>query len=124
MPSASYLTCPCHFFLCPVPPIRSRSPSRTPTPLQAKKHVSAMPPTLSSQVCIPQPFVALKAASPGKLATRIQSLQFVDMRELLQDNTALMERLSALPHNLAGGPFLRQQVITLLLTWVGAFSTY
>ena len=38
---------------------------------------------------------------PGKLVSRIQALEYVDMRELLTDNLALAERLAALPQGLA-----------------------
>ena len=46
------------------------------------------------------PFILSKVLPPvpSKIVGRIQSLQFVEMRELLPDNIALAERLATLPH--------------------------
>ena len=58
---------------------------------------------------------------------RIQSLEYVDMRELLPDNIALAERLGALPPGLAPPKPPGEQEISgerALMTWVSSFSTY
>ena len=59
--------------------------------------------------------------------SRIQALEFVDMRELLPDNLALAERLAALPQGLAPPKPPGEREITgdkALLTWVSSFATY
>ena len=67
------------------------------------------------------------APIPAKLVKKIQSLEFVDMRELLPDNIALSERLAALPPGLAPLKPLGQREIRgekALMTWVSSFATY
>ena len=64
---------------------------------------------------------------PGKLVSRIQALEYVDMRELLPDNLALAERLAALPQGLAPPKPPGEREITgdkALMTWVSSFATY
>lgn len=64
---------------------------------------------------------------PGKLVSRIQALEYVDMRELLPDNLALAERLAALPQGLAPSKHPGEREIAgekALMTWVSSFSTY
>ena len=45
-------------------------------------------------------FVLSKASAPipGKLVAKVKSLQFVEMRDLLPDNIALLERLATIPN--------------------------
>ena len=61
---------------------------------------------------------------PGKLASRIQALEFVEMRDLLPDNIALGERLEALPSHTAHLKAPETRNIGSLYTWVSAYSTY
>ena len=74
-------------------------------------------------------FVLSKASAPipGKLVTKVQSLQFVEMRELLPDNIALLERLATIPnmgtYN-TSQHLTPQREVSSLLTWVCAFTTY
>ena len=74
-------------------------------------------------------FVLSKASAPipGKLVAKVQSLQFIEMRELLPDNITLLERLAALPNTSALSHSKRctpQREVSSLLTWVCAFTTY
>ena len=58
---------------------------------------------------------------------KVQSLQFIEMRELLPDNIALLERLAALPSTSAlshSQHHTPQREVSSLLTWVCAFTTY
>ncbi len=61
---------------------------------------------------------------PGKLAQRIQALEFVEMRELLPDNVALAERLEALPTWVQPTKHPEQREVGSLLIWVSSFATY
>lgn len=64
---------------------------------------------------------------PGRLVSRIQALEYVDMRELLPDNLALAERLATLPQGLAPPKPPGEREIAgdkALLTWVSSFTTY
>ena len=64
---------------------------------------------------------------PGKLVSRIQALEYVDMQELLPDNLALVECLVALPQGLAPSKHLGEREIAgekALMTWVSSFVTY
>ena len=61
---------------------------------------------------------------PGNLVRRIQSLEFVEMRDLLPDNIALAERLEALPSHRSTSKAPEAREINALPTWVSAFSTY
>lgn len=56
---------------------------------------------------------------PARLVAKIQSNQFVEMKELLQDNIIVMED-AARPNDLR--PKLRE--VQSILTWVSAFITY
>ena len=107
-----------------VSPCLANLPSATESPLP-----SASPVPSSTKAMQHQPFILSKASPPvpGKLVSKIQSLQFVDMRELLPDNMALLERLSALPqgtaaHTATSSP--KQRDIPSLTTWTCAFTTY
>ena len=66
---------------------------------------------------------------PAKLTAKIISLQYVDMRELLQDNLGLLKNLEDLDTKLvsaslpsAARPKLRE--VKDILTWVLCFTTY
>ena len=66
---------------------------------------------------------------PAKLTATIISLQYVDMRELLQDNLGLLKNLEDLDTKLvsaslpsAARPKLRE--VKDILTWVSCFTTY
>ena len=92
---------------------------------QAKTMGQPMPPAAGSQQ--PTPSFLLSKSSPpipGKLVAKIQSLQFVEMRELLPDNIALLERLATLPQGSAVNTLTQQREVSSLLTWVCAFATY
>ena len=60
---------------------------------------------------------------PAKLVSRIQGLEFVEMRELLPDNIALSECLEALP-GAARFSNTPQREIASISTWTCAFATY
>ena len=64
------------------------------------------------------------APIPAKLVKRIQSLEYVDLRELLPDNLALSEKLDALPARASQSTNPEQREITKIVTWVSCFSTY
>ena len=61
---------------------------------------------------------------PDKLVRRIQSLEFVKIRDLLPDNNALGERLEALPSYTAHLKAPETRNIGSLYTLVSAYSTY
>ena len=66
---------------------------------------------------------------PAKLVQRIQTLQFVDMRELLPDNIALLRHMEALdsPNSLvsrATGARPRLREVNSLISWVLCYVTY
>ena len=74
-------------------------------------------------------FVLSKASAPipGKLVAKVQSLQFIEMWELLPDNITLLERLAALLNTSALSHSQRhtpQREVSSLLTWVCAFTTH
>ena len=75
------------------------------------------------------PFIrAVKGISPNprQAVAKVQSLQFIEMRELLPDDIALLERLAALPNTSAlshGQRHTPQREVSSLLTWVCAFTT-
>lgn len=63
---------------------------------------------------------------PGKLVSRIQALEYVDMQELLPENLAFAKRLAALPQGLAPSKHTGEREIAgerALMTWVSAFAT-
>ena len=68
-------------------------------------------------------------AIPGKLVRRIQALEFVDMKDLLPDNIALLEQLEALsgstqsPNQLGPARTPRRKVNSIT-TWASCFATY
>ena len=74
--------------------------------------------------------IVLSSALPpitAKLATKILSGQFVDMKELLADNMTLCHQLEAFPshqHLCTGGAKPRLRVIDSPLTWVSCFLAY
>ena len=77
----------------------------------------------------PAPFKIASSIVPilAKLVKKIQSLDFVEMRELLPDNIALTERLAALPSGLAQTKTPTEREIggdRALITWVSSFATY
>jgi hypothetical protein len=77
-------------------------------------------------VLVPQPFRLASSLHPipFKLVQRIQSLKFVEMRELLPDNMALAEKLEALPSRPdQPAKQLVQREVGSLLTWI-SFATY
>ena len=115
-------------------------------PEDAQTQLLALPPascpsqSSSSATVLPPPagppppptstpsFVLSKASAPipGKLVAKVQSLQFIEMRELLPDDIALLERLAALPNTSAlshGQRHTPQREVSSLLTWVCAFTT-
>ena len=105
-------------------PCLANLPSATESPLP-----SASPVPSSTKAMQDQPFILSKASPlvPGKLVSKIQSLQFVDIRELLPDNMALLECMSALPkgtyaYTATSSP--KQRDILSLTTWTCAFTTY
>ena len=60
---------------------------------------------------------------------KIQSLQFVDMRDLLPDNIALIERIDTLPQSVQiaraqHSSFQGQREISSVTSWACAFVTY
>ena len=57
---------------------------------------------------------------PAKLALKIQSLQFVEMRELLPNNLTIVK--DATSHPLDQRP--KQREVASILSWVSAFATY
>jgi hypothetical protein len=64
---------------------------------------------------------------PAKLVSCIQALEYVDMRKLLPDNLALVERLAALPQSLAPPNPTGEREISgdkALMTWVSSSCTY
>ena len=66
---------------------------------------------------------------PSKMVQRIQSGQFVEMRELLPDNVALCQHLESmhghLPfHSLSGHTRPRFREISTPLSWINCFLTY
>ena len=61
---------------------------------------------------------------PGKLVHNIQSLEFIEMRDLLPDNIALAKRLEALPTHWAPFKTPETREVGALSTWVSAFCTY
>ena len=63
-------------------------------------------------------------AIPGKLVKRIQALEYVNMRELLPDNLALVERLSALLPCLAPPKTPSESEISGDKTLMSSFATY
>ena len=74
--------------------------------------------------------IVLSLALPpitAKLATKILSGQFVDMKELLADNMTLCHQLEAFPshqHLCTGGAKPRLREIDSPLTWVSCFLAY
>ena len=98
-----------------------------------------MPPI--SSVVVPQPpqtsplpltagLVLSPAAEPipRKLVDKVQSGQFVEMRELLSDNISLVHQLESIqgfsPLNLLGATRIRLREITSLSTWIYCFLGY
>ena len=63
-------------------------------------------PLTPAGACSPAPFIFSKASTPipAKLVAKIQALHFIDTRELLPDNIALMERLEAFPPHVGQVP--------------------
>lgn len=61
---------------------------------------------------------------PPKLVRKIQSLDFINMRELLPDNMALTERLEALPHSAQQPHGHTQREVDSILTWACALLVY
>ena len=66
---------------------------------------------------------------PAKLVQRIRALQFVDMRELLPDNIAILRHMEALdspnplaPRATGARPRLRE--VSSLISWVLCYVTY
>ena len=98
-----------------VPAVQSLMPSASSTPS-------------STKAAQPQLFILSKASPPvlAKLVAKVQALQFVDMRELLLDNMALLDRLSVLPQGTAppSNSSPKQRDIPSLTTWVCTFATY
>ena len=60
---------------------------------------------------------------PAKLVKKIQTMEFVEMRELLPDNVALAERLEALPSTAASNHAPLREVASIT-SWTCAFATY
>ena len=60
---------------------------------------------------------------PAKLVSKIQSLQFMEMRELLPDNIAACADSTTVP-NVRNDLRPKQREISSILTWVSAFVTY
>ena len=73
----------------------------------------------------PPPFILASNLPPilAKLVKKIQALEFVPMRELLQDNIQLSERLEALPRATYQQAHAQREVDSIL-TWAGAFLSY
>ena len=57
---------------------------------------------------------------PCKLALKIQSLQFVEMRELLPDNLSIVEDALLCPPDQRS----KQREVSSILSWVSAFAMY
>ena len=67
------------------------------------------------------------APIPSKLTQKIQSLEFVDMSELLPDNIELQRRddgSTRTDTHASGAGRRRSRQITSLLSWVQCFATY
>ena len=83
------------------------------------------PLTQRSGARFPAPFILSKASTPipGKLVAKIH---FIDMRELLPDNIALMERLEVFPAHVGQAPRQKgtQREVASIRSWVCAFTTY
>ena len=87
------------------------------------------PAQLETGLSTPTKITPFKLASclnpiPAKLVSRIQALQFVDMRELLSDNVALSEHLTTLPPTLGSHKHPEQREDSFPTTWVSSFATY
>ena len=118
----------------PLAHIATFNPAPAPTPaLHNMPAVQSLMPSApstpsSTKAAHPQPFILSKASPPvpAKLVAKVQALQFVDMRELLPDNMALLERSSVLPQGTAppSNSSPKQRDIPSLTTWVCAFATY
>ena len=101
----------------------------TTTPSQGTSRTSTVPLGTKLTVDGKQTKLPHKVANsivpvPGKLVSRIQALEYVDMRELLP---ALAECLVALPQGLALPKPPGEREITgdkALMTWVSSFATY
>ncbi len=81
----------------------------------------------SSKPLLSSPFLLSKNCCPvpGKIVANIESLQFVDMRELLPDNIALSERLATLlQFARAQQHSFGQRDISSITSWACAFVTY
>ena len=61
---------------------------------------------------------------PAKLVKKIQALEYVNMRNLLQDNIALAERLEALPRTASSSLQHSQREVDTILTWACAFLLF
>lgn len=72
------------------------------------------------------PFVFSRSSPPvpAKMVSRIQALQFVEMRELLPDNIALAERLATLPQHSFQTQPTSQREVSSICSWTCAFATY
>jgi hypothetical protein len=55
---------------------------------------------------------------------KIQSLEFVEMWDLLPENITLAERLEALPSHRSSANAPETREVGALATWVTAFTTY
>ena len=77
-------------------------------------------PMASGATAKPFSLVSSFPTIPAKLALKIQSLQFVEMRELLPDNLTIAEDATSRP--LDQRP--KQREVASILSWVSAFATY
>lgn len=95
-----------------------------PLPANSQAHPSAVAPSRQPPFRLSPSLPLL----PAKLAAKIQSLQFVELKEFLPDNIKLLKRLEAmdrpslatLPPNLR--PSMRE--ISSLLMWAYCFTQY
>lgn len=83
-------------------------------------HGSIVSPMVSGAVAKPFSLASNFPPIPCKLALKIQSLQFVEMRELLPDNLTIAENVTS--HPLEQRP--KQREVASILSWVSAFATY
>ena len=89
---------------------------------------------MSTSAACPPTATAFRLSSsfqpvPAKLTSKIKSLQFVDMRELLPDKVSLLKNIEELDSKMLAAsvpstsrPKLRE--VHNLLTWVSCFTTY
>lgn len=90
------------------------------TTTTASGHVSVPSPLVVGSMAKPFSLASSFPPIPCKLALKIQSLQFVEMRELLPDNLTIAEDALSRPPDQRP----KQREVSSILSWVSAFATY